>query len=452
MERVLVRRCESYDRDRIVAIVADALDRLGVAIRGRTFVKPNVVFAGAPEIFGRHAYTHPTFVGAALSALSRAPGVERLDLGENSAVGFPTRHCYRHAGYFDEIDRVQEGAGCPVGIFCIDEEPRDRVPVGGVVHEDLALARTVARAETKVYLPKLKCHCVSRMTGAVKLNIGLCGDDERAIRHDFMLNDKIVDLLAVGWPDLVLVDAIEVGVGNEAFPTPRQLGLVLIGTNPVAVDLVGARLLGLEPADVPYLARAIERGYRPAALEELVLEGDVTDPAELDRLARTLAPEDPAFGAWQDVERELARLGSPLRFFWGAHRRGQGERCETGCVMGVKMFLASYERYAGAEAFRRGKPAVFVVGRVDEPIDAAGAEVFLVGKCATAQLENARKVIRIDRCFTTARDLTFAIGRRLGIPAPISDPRMLGGLVRDTVGSSLAKLTSRRLFQDLWRK
>jgi Domain of unknown function (DUF362) len=36
-----------------------------------------------------------------------------------------------------------------------------------------------------VYLPKLKCHCVSTMTGAVKLNIGICSDDERAIRYDF---------------------------------------------------------------------------------------------------------------------------------------------------------------------------------------------------------------------------------------------------------------------------
>jgi uncharacterized protein (DUF362 family) len=447
---VLVRRCEEYDPASIEGIVAAGMERLRYRPAGKVFVKPNVVFAGDPKVFGRTAYTDPALVGACLRVLARGPGVERVTLGENSAIGFPTRHCLRHAGYFDVVERVAREARCPVDVVCMDEEPRDTVPVKGVVHETLRLARTMARADTKVYLPKLKCHCVRKMTGAVKLNIGICCADDRAIRHDFMLDEKIVDLLAVGWPDFVVMDAIDVGVGNEAFPTPRRLGLVLMGTNPLAVDLVGARLLGLGVDDVPYLAAAVRRGYRPARVEEVTLEGDLTTLDALDEQARRVLPYDDEFHAWQDVQHELDRLGSPMRLAWGAHRRGTGERCETGCVMALKMFLASYERYAGPAAFATAKPVVFVVGRPDEVVDGHGAEVILIGTCAqAAKVANAQKIIPVDHCFTTASDLTFAIGTRLGMPAPSRDVKMVGGLVRDMARSSVGKLFSRRLVQDL---
>jgi uncharacterized protein (DUF362 family) len=450
---VLVRRCEEYDAAAIERLVAAGMERFGYRPAGKVFVKPNVVFAGDPKVFGRTAYTDPALVGACLRVLAREPGVARVTVGENSAIGFPTRHCFRHAGYFDEVERVARAARCPVDLVCMEEEPRDTVAVNGVVHRSLRLARSLARADTKVYLPKLKCHCVRKMTGAVKLNIGICCADDRAVRHDFMLDEKIVDLLAVGWPDLVVMDAIDVGVGNEAFPTPRRLGLVLMGTNPLAVDLVGARLLGLAVDDVPYLAAAVRRGYGPARVEEVVLEGDLTSLAALDEQARRVLPYDDEFHAWQDVQHELDRLGAPMRLVWGPHRRGAGERCETGCVMAIKMFLASYEKYAGPAAFATAKPVVFVVGRPAEVVDGRGAEVFLIGTCAqAARTVNAKKVVPVDHCFTTASDLTFAIGTRLGMPAPSRDAKMVGGLVRDFARAGVGKLFSRRLLQDLGRR
>jgi hypothetical protein len=50
---------------------------------------------------------------------------------------------------------------------------------------------------------------------------------------------------------------------------------------------------------------------------------------------------------------------------------------------------------------------------------------------------------------TTARDLTFAVGGRLGVPAPTSDLGMLGGLARDMARSSVSKLVNLRYAQDL---
>jgi len=321
--------------------------------------------------------------------------------------------------------------------------------VGGRVHDNLRISRRMARADSMVYLPKLKCHCVSNMTGAVKLNIGICSDDERSIRHDFLLNEKIVDLLGPGWPDFVVMDAIEVGVGNEAVPTPRRLGLILLGRNPLAVDLVAARLLGLQREDVPYLQTAVDRGYSPSTLEDVKLDGDLTTIDDLDGQAKRLLPYDDAFYRWQDVSRELERMRSPIRFFWGPYNRSTDDRCLTGCVMGLKMFLGFFEQYAGAEAFARAKPVTFVVGRYAGEVDGGGNEVFLIGSCADANVVNASKITRMDKCFTTAGDMMQTISLKLGMPSPFMDPVFLFHYIGALLTASIKKVLSLRYFQDI---
>jgi hypothetical protein len=333
----------------------------------------------------------------------------------------------------------------------MDEEPRDSVFIGGVVHDNLRISRKMARADAKVYLPKLKCHCVSKMTGAVKLNIGICSDDERSIRHDFMLNEKIVDLLSAGYPDFIIMDAIDVGMGNEAFPTPRKLGLVIMGTNPLAVDIVGSRLLGIAAEAVPYLKVAMGRGYTPAGIDAITIDGDLKSIGEIDEQAKRLMPYDDEFFCWQDVEKELKRMNSPMRFYWGPYRKSQSDKCLTGCVMGLKMFLGGLEKFAGAQAFATAKPVSFVIGRYEEPIDAKGEDVFLLGSCAKANISNAKKVVHIDKCFTTATDMNLSIAHKLGMPAPTRDPKFLKDLVGAISAASARKLISMRYFQDIGR-
>jgi len=447
--KVLIKRCETYDRDKIQEIVCSGMKELGFQPSGKVYVKPNVVFASKNGQYGSTAYTEPSVVGGSLLALSDEEAVTQVDLGEKTAIGYPTRLNYKFAGYYKEIKEVKKKAAGPVGIFCIEEEKRDRVFIGGTVHDTLRISRKMARADQMVYLPKLKCHCVSTMTGAVKLNIGICSDDERAIRHDFLLDDKIVDLMAVGTPDFIVMDAIDVGVGNEALPTPRRLGLIIMGTNPVAVDIVGAYLLGHHLDEVPYLKRCVERGYLPSRLQDIEIAGDLTGIDDLDKAAKRIQPYDDEFYRWQDIEKELKRLKSPIRFYWGYSRHDNKSKCRTGCVMGAKMFFSFQERYAGAAAFEKGKPVVIVIGKLDETIDAEGAEVFLIGSCANAKILNAKNIVKIDNCFTTAVDIVLNIRGKLGMPSPALDPKEFGPLVLNTLIASSIKLFKGRYLQDI---
>lgn len=64
-----------------------------------------------------------------------------------------------------------------------------------------------------------------------------------------------------------VVDAIISGEGNGPLdPTPKHAGVVIAGFNPVAVDLVCARLMGFDYRKLPILSRTIGDLTRPLAL------------------------------------------------------------------------------------------------------------------------------------------------------------------------------------------
>ncbi len=446
---VILRRCENYDAGAIRAIVEEGMKELDYKPAGNVFVKPNVVYASKGGKLGTNAHTSTVVVGSALSALADTEGVKRVDLGENTGMRIPTRMFYKQAGYYDMIKTVKKNARARVNIFCIDEERRDQMHVGGVVHNTLRVSRKMARADSKVYLPKLKCHNVVNVTGAIKLNIGICSDDERAIRHDFMLPEKIVDLLAVGYPDFIVMDAIDVGVANEIIPNVRKLGLIIMGRNPVAVDIVASRLLGYGIKDVPYLMKAIERGYTPQRLEDVNLAGDITSIAGLAAQAKRLMPYNEEYYRWQDIQREFKRLRTPLRFYHGYSRTDDKSKCEYGCLMGLKLFLSVFEMHCGKEAFKSAKPSVLIMGKVDEEIDARGNDVYLLGSCTRARIVNAKKITKIDKCVMTTSDLNLGIGNRLGMKSPFLEPSYLLNFVSNLVIASMKKHVNLRYLQDI---
>jgi hypothetical protein len=117
--------------------------------------------------------------------------------------------------------------------------------------------------------------------------------------------------------------------------------------------------------------------------------------------------------------------------------------------MAVKMYFAFTELFAGGEAFRKAKPAVVLVGRVDEEIDAKGQAVFMLGSCSRAPIVNAKKIIKIDSCTTTAVEMTEVIRGRLGIPSPLYAPSQILPLTAAMVTASVKKGINLRYLQDI---
>lgn len=113
---------------------------------------------------------------------------------------------------------------------------------------------------------------------------------------------------------LSVVDAIVAGDGNGPMdPDPRAIGVVLVGTDPVAVDATAAVLMGFDPARIP----TIRHGFAPHFLP--LLEGSwesievVSNQAQwtgaLGSVGFDIQPFEPHFGWRGHIERASAAVG-----------------------------------------------------------------------------------------------------------------------------------------------
>jgi hypothetical protein len=85
-----------------------------------------------------------------------------------------------------------------------------------------------------------------------------------------------VDVLEIAEPDLIVTDAIEIGLGGSrltehAYP----LGIIIMATNAVAHDATVARILGLHPERIEHIRLAHERGLGPIWANEIQVDGDM---------------------------------------------------------------------------------------------------------------------------------------------------------------------------------
>ena len=371
MERVYLAECRSYDAAEAKEGIRDALDALGVRLpHGKmVFVKPNCVWAH-PK-YAPAAFTNPQIVKAVVGLLAD----NEIVVGENSLAGIPTRYSYRKAGY-NKLAKEES-----FKLIAIDEAPTTRVKLErGAVHSDVALPNYFLQSSFFVSLPKLKTSTYVPFTAALKLNLGLLQDGEMVWKHH-RLAEKVVDLLEVANPDLIIVDAIEVGDGGGSLTCfPKPFGVLMVGTNAVAVDAVAAAIFGLAPEEVEYIRLAHEQGYGPIDLDEIEVLGDLS-LAELIERGRGLQQVDPHPESRTLPPQVNIVRGSPYR--------------PTGTAGALTEFLLLLER--GGIDLGKARETTIVIGPVEGELVGktdTSAIVFL-GDGARARHRGFSRVVRM---------------------------------------------------------
>jgi uncharacterized protein (DUF362 family) len=368
--RVFLFHCDAYAPARIRALVGSAMDALGLEPTGRTLVKPNLVCAGEPFA---HAYTRPEVVEGVLGALrdrerDAAPMTE-LAVGERCAITIPTRFVFRESGY----DAMLERTGAKR--YCFEEVPQVEIPLTheGRLRDYVFTPEPVARADFFVNCPKFKAHPWTTVTFSMKNYIGIQDDRHRLIDHDHALGRKVADLQYVVQPQLVVIDAIVAGEGRMLTPIPRNLNLILVGNNQVAIDSIGCHVIGVDPLSVEHIRLAHERGFGPVSLERIRLGGDVG----LDEARRR------AKGFQVGLVRiEKYFEGTNIQAYAGPPPRGATEDyCWGGCP-GVMQEVIEILRLADEQCDRKLPRLHLVFGRYEGALDVGyGEKVVFVGDC-----------------------------------------------------------------------
>ena len=274
---VAIVRCADYGEETCERALREVLVPFGgldwVRPGMRVVIKANLVSAMKPE---KAATTHPALL-AALTRMLRERGANVV-IGDSPGGTFAAPHLnavYRVCGLSEA-----EAAGAELNRDFSQKEA------------DLPEAHTAKHITYTGYLDgadaiisfcKLKSHGMLSLSAATKNLFGAIPGIIKPEYHyrypdpmDFA--DMLIDLNEFFRPRLYLVDAVQTMEGNgPTAGTPKYMGALLAGTNPHKIDLLCAKLIGLEAKNVPTLRAAQERGLTPASAEELEISGDAEE-------------------------------------------------------------------------------------------------------------------------------------------------------------------------------
>jgi uncharacterized protein (DUF362 family) len=220
----------------------------------RVVVKPNMGWDRAPE---QAANTHPEVVATVVHLCLEAGAAEVLVFDRTCN---DQRLCYRRSGIEAAVEAIADRR---VRLLQPDERRYRSVSIPGAKALDSwEFYEDALSADVFVNVPIAKHHGLTVLTAGMKNVMGVAGGNRGKIHTG--IEDKIVDL-NLGRPShLVVLDATRVllahGPQGGRLEDVAQPGVVVAGTDVVAVDAYATRFLGKTPQDVPHIVRAAERG------------------------------------------------------------------------------------------------------------------------------------------------------------------------------------------------
>ncbi|MBU8920721.1 MAG: DUF362 domain-containing protein [Bacteroidales bacterium] len=135
-------------------------------------------------------------------------------------------------------------------------------------------AKTFIETDYFITLPALKVHATTVFTGSLKNQWGCVPRRDRLIWHKYM-PEMLAEIARIVPPRISLMDGIVGMQGRGPINGyPINAGVIIGGNDPVAVDAVGMRLLGLEPVTSEIVRVAAERGVGMIAKKDIEIDGD----------------------------------------------------------------------------------------------------------------------------------------------------------------------------------
>ncbi len=231
----------------------------------RVLLKPNLLSAKEPD---KAVTTHPSLVRVVAELVMEAGGI--VMIGDSPGIGGFSRV----AGKCGMSEAARESGAALV-------EFKEGVELqGDGTFRSIRLARVYYEADKIINLPKLKTHEMMTMTCAVKNLFGAVIGAEKAGWHlkagcsRQLFAKLLLEIYQLKKPALNIVDAVIAMEGNgPGSGDPIKLGLLIAGTNPVAVDVIAGKLAGI-PSDLLYIEREAARmGIPGAIIDDILLSG-----------------------------------------------------------------------------------------------------------------------------------------------------------------------------------
>jgi len=342
---------------------------------GTVYVKPNGVH------FSPHTHTDPAALEAVLAYL-RDHGYTRLAVMENCTGGNFTRLVFQVTGYAEVCRRygaepvyLDEG---PTVEVSLRDGTRIRVPrrlYDEIIQRGHNPSTHSGRAPSTgsgrgfyLSLPKLKTHSEATVTLGVKGQQAFPVDADRMEQHSHgTLHRRLAALYALTQPDFCIIEGLN-AVAHGHFPATALLDECLVpmnvligGPDTLAVDVVGARVLGYSLQEVEHLRLCAEWGLGEGDIARMDVRG-VELSHFTERLPHTV----------------LGRFHPEVRWVIG-HTKACVEGCWGNSQLIQEML---YNDYHG----RGGWTLVCGSGFAEADLDGLPGDVLVVGPCACEEV------------------------------------------------------------------
>jgi uncharacterized protein (DUF362 family) len=386
----------TYDQA-AVEIVYDMLKEAVDAVGGmrsviddgdKVVVRANSCWAAKPD---SGVAGDPRLVEALMRLIRDETNPSELVVADRSSIGADTEVAFEANGVGPAARRGGADRILPLEQ---DERVAVEVPDPLVLLRPVYLSRTMLEADKLIYVPKMKVHKLTNITLAVKMNQGSLDWYDAIRNHGPDMHAKMVDMLKVMRPHLSIVDGLWPMQGQgPGSPYPEDLikgfNVIVAGKDPVAVDTVGATIMGFDAKhEVPMLRGAEVAGLGVATLDQIEVLGT----------------------AIEEVKHHFRRGNINMV---GVHPKVQvymGRTCD-GCLhftrTGFDVYLANPSLWEDVDK------VTFIMGRnveVPEHLDhnPPRSYVFVVGDCAE---EYQDRGVFLPGCASTSMHFTFFPGK-----------------------------------------
>jgi len=223
-------------------------------------IKPNYINARHPST----GITTDSRVIEGVVRFLKQHNVKEVVIGEGSGFA-DTLEAFRVAG----VDAVADRWNVKM-VDLNKDEFIEIVPQNSLALTKVKIAKT-ALESIIISVPKLKPHRLAGVTLSLKNMMGAVTPKGSIHNH---LSQKIVDLVSIIKPSVAVIDGIIAGEEHETSGNPVEMNMVIAGIDPVAVDAVGAAVMGISPENVKHLRLAEETGLGTCRLEQIEILGE----------------------------------------------------------------------------------------------------------------------------------------------------------------------------------
>ncbi len=247
----------------LMMIESDVDSALAQSGKKQILIKPNYINSKHPST---GITTDSRVIEGVVKFLATRKKMNRIIIGEGSGFA-DTLQAFKTAGV-DEVARRWN-----VKLVDLNQDEFIEVDVPDPLNlKKVRVART-ALESTIISVPKLKPHRIATVTLSLKNMMGALAS-KGSMHMGTSLSENIIDLASVLKPCVAVVDGIIAGEGHETSGNPVRMNLIIAGTDPVAVDAVGAEVMGIRSEDVKHLRLAEKKGLGTCHLEEIAILGE----------------------------------------------------------------------------------------------------------------------------------------------------------------------------------